>query len=173
MKKDCWKKKVPGFSLLETSMVLVIAGVMFGAVFKGKTLLDQSKIRATAYEFSRIQTALSLYSNTYSGNIFASLDEVWKKLAEAELIPSQEVPTSKLGGAFAFVAIHNQIYLKLGKGDQASEAFLTSAQASSLAQQLKEGAGPVLVLDSSGKAADFSSPLPKQEKYTLAVMVQR
>lgn len=175
MKLPIFKCKLEGFSLIEISMVLIIIGVMMGSVLKGRDLLEQAKARAVVSDFSRIQTALLLYSHEYDSHIFNSNLEVWKKLAMAELLPSDQPPTSKLGGVFSLVKEDDSYYLKLGKGENSSDAFLTYSQIMAIVARLKEdNPQSIVIYNKSGtKITSLEDKADKKELYSLALVLQK
>lgn len=168
--KNFLKRPLKGFSLLETSMVLIIAGVMFGAALKGKSILEQAKLRQVAYDFSHIQTAVALYANTYGDNLFVDLQSAWEKLNQVELWSSSQPPTSKLGGRFTFVTLGNKTYVKLASED--GSPFLTAQQTHALFNQLpNSSADAILILNASGQPTSLSTNNLKEDKnlYSLAL----
>lgn len=174
MKKHFWKRPLPGFSLLETSLVLVIAGVMFGAVLKGKNVLEQAKFRAVVSDFSNIHTAVALYENSYGQDLLDTPNEVWKKLSEVALWQSAEPPTSKLGGRFTFSVVSENVVLKLGSSSQ-KQALLTADQALAVMKQLKgEQSENVLVLTASDKVVDpvGLSTAGKGDRFNVAIILK-
>ena len=44
-------KNLAAFSLIEMSIVLVVIGIIAGAVFKGQELLESAKIRSVVQDF--------------------------------------------------------------------------------------------------------------------------
>lgn len=122
--KNCALRPVPAFSLVELSMVLVIMGVLIGAIFKGQELLDTAKIQSIVSDVQQIKMAINAYHDTYnafpgddakasqrfgqdavSGNGDGVIDEtesanVWMHLYKAGDMASSSAPTSKLGGSY-------------------------------------------------------------------------
>lgn len=117
-------KHLPGFSLIELALVLIVVGILAGALFKGQDILEAAKIRATLNEIDRIRTAAALYHDTSGqwpgndpnardrfgqdvnngqGNGVISGDETrqfWVHLAKAGHLSDEIAPSSKLGGKF-------------------------------------------------------------------------
>lgn len=115
---------LPGFSLIEIALVLIVVGILAGAIFKGQDVLEAAKIRATLNEIDRIHTATALYQDTFGqwpgndslatsrfgisvsngqGNGIISGDETnqfWVHLAKAGHLSDGIAPSSKLGGNF-------------------------------------------------------------------------
>ncbi|WP_182075354.1 type II secretion system protein [Deefgea sp. CFH1-16] len=53
--QTCKKKR--GFTLVEMAIVLVIIGLILGAAFKGKDLIDSAKVKNMAAQVGKMQTA--------------------------------------------------------------------------------------------------------------------
>lgn len=119
-------KEIKAFSLIEMSIVLVVIGLVAGAVFKGRELLENAKIRSIASDFQQYDMAVNNYQETYqalpgddsrasthfsgtdsgdgNGQISGrEADLFWQHLHKATLIGSGHAPTSKLGGIFTVV----------------------------------------------------------------------
>lgn len=152
-------------------MVLVIMGVMMGAVFKGRDLVEQARIRSTSYDFSRIWTALQMYANDYQTVPWEDPD-AWAKLAEARLLASPEAPRSKLGGQFSLEAKDGFGYLRLGQGSNA-QAFLSLGQVKSLLACLKnDNSQRVVVMNESGTVVDPNTETEKSGRYSVALILE-
>lgn len=54
-----------GFTLVELSVVLVIIGLIIGAVLLGRDLIKAAEIRAAISELANIQTALVMFEDKY------------------------------------------------------------------------------------------------------------
>ena len=100
------QKRLSGFSLIEISVVLLIVGIMMGAVIKGRSLIEQSRISSAAYEFARLQTSFLMLTSDYGQGVLDHPKQIWKKLYEAKLLNQPEAPESKLGGHFALRRIN-------------------------------------------------------------------
>lgn len=157
------KNRVDAFSLIEISIVLIVVGLVTGAVFKGKDILENAKIRAVASDFQQYDLAVNNYHETYhalpgddpkasmhfngvnSGDgdwqIEAQEAEMfWQHLSKASLINFDSAPTSKMGGKFSVV---NNPYsdmpgnwLMLSKDGY---GLLTPAQAQKLKKATEQG----------------------------------
>ncbi|MCE2716482.1 MAG: type II secretion system protein [Pseudomonadota bacterium] len=126
MKKNLLKRSVPGFSLIEMSIVLVIIGIITGAIFKGQELLDSAKVRSVAQDFQQYSLAVSSYQEMYhalpgddskasihfsgttsgdgNGQITGTeADLFWQHLHKASIVSSNKSPTSKFGGQYVIV----------------------------------------------------------------------
>jgi type II secretory pathway pseudopilin PulG len=55
-----------GFSLAEIAMVLVVVGLLFGAVVNSHALIVQAQIKDTVQDFNRALAALHAYSDRYA-----------------------------------------------------------------------------------------------------------
>ncbi|MDR3285622.1 MAG: prepilin-type N-terminal cleavage/methylation domain-containing protein [Holosporales bacterium] len=168
------KKKIAGFSLIEISIVLLIAGIMLGSVLKGRDLIEQARIRSVVYTFSQIQTGIFMYISDHGGeDVLNPPTLIWEKLNEEFLLPTAEAPSSKIGGVFAIRRINNLNYLSLVSKEES--AFLTIAQAKSIYAQLtesKERNQNVVVQNSTGNIVDMQKENSKTEKYIVSLLLQ-
>ena len=57
--------KQQGFTLLEIAIVLVIIGLLLGAVFKGRELIEQMKIKNTVKKIDEVRAAIYAYDDRY------------------------------------------------------------------------------------------------------------
>lgn len=82
-----------GFTLLELSIVLVVAGLLIGAVLGGKQLIESSKIRADISTVEKLNTAVGAFKLKYGelpGDIttatsyFATCDGVTTNVANGD-----------------------------------------------------------------------------------------
>lgn len=124
--KKIHKEAMPGFSLIEISIVLVVIGIITGAVFKGQELLESAKIRSIVQDFQYYTLSVHTYQDTYqalpgddpkatmhftgttsgdgNGQITgAESDLFWQHLNKAAIINSDPAPTSKFGGRYTVV----------------------------------------------------------------------
>lgn len=122
-----WKwhlKKWPAFSLIELALVLIVVGILMGAIFKGQDVVEGAKMRSVLTDIERIRTASMLYHDTFGqwpgndslaktrfgddvinghGTGVISKEEghqFWIHLAKAEYMPQATAPSSKMGGIF-------------------------------------------------------------------------
>lgn len=157
-------KKIKAFSLIEMSIVLVVIGLIAGAVFKGRELLENAKIRSIASDFQQYDMAINNYQETYhalpgddpkASNHFSGTDSgdgngqiigrevdlFWQHLYKATLIGSNHPPNSKLGGKFTIVyqpypdMLGN--WLMLAK--EGGSGILTPSQAQRLKKTVEHG----------------------------------
>lgn len=164
-----FKKRLRAFTLIEVAIVLMIVGLMAGAVLKGYDLLESAKMRAIIADVQRYQMAFNLYHEAYhalpgddskasshfgtdvrngNGNGYIDSDEsvlVWQHLAKGGFISSESPPTSKMGGLFTVVFMPGGTlpghWLMLGKenGPQANGGLLTPKQAQLLKNKMDAG----------------------------------
>ncbi len=157
--------RLPAFTLIELSIVLVIVGVIMGAVFKGKDVLDAARLRSILDDYQTYRMALLSYQDLYhalpgddakassrfgegvengDGNGVIEGNEgtlFWAHLSKAGLGAWTQAPTSKLGGRY--MPLQNSpfpgLWLRLGKETDGSSngGFLTPQQA----QHLKAKSG--------------------------------
>ena len=160
---------MPGFTLIELAVVLMVIGIIAGAVFKGQDLLESAKIRSVMNDINRFRLAIHMYQETYgalpgddanavthfgsgvangNGNGIIEGDEVnafWQHLNKAGQLGSPTAPTSKFGGKYSVVFQPNDAcrghWIRLGKenGDQANGGLLTPKQAQQLKSKAEEG----------------------------------
>lgn len=126
IQKNLLKHSIRAFSLIEMSIVLVIIGIITGAIFKGQELLDSAKVRSVAQDFQQYSLAVSSYQEIYhalpgddskasthfsgtasgdgNGQITGSeVDLFWQHLHKASIVNNHKVPTSKFGGQYVVV----------------------------------------------------------------------
>ena len=156
------------FTLIELGLVLLIVGVLMGAVFKGQDLLQSAKIGSVLDDLKRYQHLIMQYQHTYHAwpgddshasshfeggedgdgdDVITGHDEprVWQHLALAKMLSHGRTPTSKLGGTYR-VTTHptpalSGLYLVLGQGDDSLNGLLTPKQAQLLMKKADDG-GP-------------------------------
>jgi prepilin-type N-terminal cleavage/methylation domain-containing protein len=68
-----------GFSLIELSIVLVILGLLAGAILAGKSLIRASELRTLSTDFGRYQTAVYSFRDRYFSlpGDFTAATKVW------------------------------------------------------------------------------------------------
>lgn len=158
-----------GFTLIELSVVLMIIGIIAGAVFKGQDLLEAAKIRSILNDINRYRLAISSYQETYNslpgddpnasthfgaaipnGNgdgIINGLEKnyFWQHLHLAGQTHNSVAPSSKLGGKYTIVYQPSENFsghwIQLGKenSDIHNDALFTPKQAQSLKSKAEEG----------------------------------
>ncbi|MDR0625636.1 MAG: prepilin-type N-terminal cleavage/methylation domain-containing protein [Holosporales bacterium] len=178
--RDVCKRKIYGFSLIEVSIVLLIAGIIFGAVLKGKDLIEQAKIRSVAADFFNLQSFISLYSTDYN-DLFDQPFLVWEKLHAASMAPSPNPPNSKLGGSFSISRIYGKHYLTLAAVDHEDEgegrAFLTFSQAKSLYAKLTSDqsgdSDAVIVQNSKGDVVNINKiKYSTNDRFSVSLLIE-
>ena len=157
-------KNLAAFSLIEMSIVLVVIGIIAGAVFKGQELLESAKSRSVVQDFQHYALSVGMYQDTYqalpgddpkasehfgstesgdgNGQITGKeVDLFWKHLNKASIISSDTAPSSKLGGrytiAFEPSAEMHGNWLMLAK--EGGAGLLTPKQAQSLKNKIDHG----------------------------------
>ena len=162
------QRMYPAFSLIELGIVLLIIGVLVGAVFKGQDILQSAKITSVLDNVSQYKNAVLLYQSTYgewpgdddrASTHFSNendgdgdglvqgddCDRAWQHLAASGSIAQPHPPSSKLGGHFRILsnpdADHTGLYLVLGEGPNNLNGLLTPKQASTLKHKAQDG-GP-------------------------------
>jgi prepilin-type N-terminal cleavage/methylation domain-containing protein len=158
-------RRIPAFSLIELSVVLVIVGVLMGAIFKGQDLLDVAKVRSVVHDFQHIKVAIHNYNDTYgalpgddsnastrfgngvssgNGNGLIEVGEkenVWVHLNKAGDFESDVAPSSKFGGNYTIVSNPDQSmpgnWICLSKDN--GSALLTPKQTQKLMSKIDEG----------------------------------
>lgn len=120
--KKIFKKTIPGFTLIELSIVMIIIGLITGAIFKAQDLMESARMRSTWEDISRVRVAVLSYReafNAWPGNdnqalvrlggaavngggdgiiAEAELDQVWVHLDRAGYVTSPAAPVAKIGG---------------------------------------------------------------------------
>jgi len=54
-----------GFSMIELSMVILIIGILFGVIVKGKDIYEASKVKGVEGQYNKIETAINAYFTKY------------------------------------------------------------------------------------------------------------
>jgi prepilin-type N-terminal cleavage/methylation domain-containing protein len=164
LRTGLFQKSVPAFSLIEMSIVLVVIGIIAGAVFKGQELLESAKIRSIAQDFQHYSLSVSMYQETYqalpgddpkaalhfanatsgdgNGQITGrEIDLFWQHLNKASIINTDTAPTSKLGGCYSVVfqpsADMPGHWFMLSK--EGNAGLLTPKQAQALKNKIDQG----------------------------------
>jgi prepilin-type N-terminal cleavage/methylation domain-containing protein len=162
--KHKFPKTWPGFTLIELAFVLLIIGVIAGAVLKGQDLLETAKIRSILSDIHRYKIAIQLYQEQYgslpgddnlavqhfgdnipkgNGDGIISPQEAkhfWLHLQKAGHVSTATPPTSRLGGQYTVV--HNPSkeltghWLKLSGINE--QGLLTPQQATLLKGKVSE-----------------------------------
>lgn len=167
MKSLLWKnlstRNFLAFSLIEISIVLVIIGIITGAVFKGQELLSNAKIKSVAQDFQNYSLAISHYQDVYhslpgddpkASTHFSNItsgdgngqitgieaDLFWQHLHKASIVNSNKAPSSKFGGQYTVVfqpfSEMSGHWFMLSK--EGGSGLLTPKQALSLKHQMDQ-----------------------------------
>lgn len=171
---------MPGFSLIELALVLIIIGILTGAIFKGQDVLEAAKVQAVLNDINRIRMAVALYHDTFGqwpgndseararfgedvnngqGNGVISDGETgqfWVHLAKAGYVPETQAPSSKLGGRFGVEGdlAARKNFLTLSGPEKSG--LLTPKQAASLkakADESRPSTGHIHVTEGAGSPA--------------------
>ncbi|MDR1233656.1 MAG: type II secretion system GspH family protein [Holosporales bacterium] len=160
--------KLPGFSLIEISIVLLIMGILAGAIFKGKDLIESAQLSSVAADVQMLHIAYLNYVNSYNslpgndknvstrfgkdglngtGSGKTSSGEaknIFKHLYAAGLIDSENFKMPKIGGAYDMISDDGIVKLRISEGEN---GFLSSTQVVSLVAKINErlGSKPGLV----------------------------
>ena len=156
--KQLRSKKLPGFSLIEVSIVLLIIGIIAGAALKGRDILESVRLRSVASDIQVLQIAYNNYVSAYAalpgddkdaskrfpgvengdGNRkFSEQDakQVFKHLYNAGLIDDENYRIPKIGGSYDMIAESGILKLRLS---DAGTGFLTKKQITSLIAKCNE-----------------------------------
>lgn len=172
-------KHLPGFSLIELALVLIVVGILAGAIFKGQDILEAAKIRAVLNDIDRIRTAATLYHDTFGqwpgndslakarfgqdvnngqGTGVISGDEAsqfWVHLTKADHLSDGMAPSSKLGGKFTVEGdLSTKKNILVLSGPEKS-GLLTPKQAAALKAKAGESdpsTGQIRVTEGNGAA---------------------
>lgn len=176
------KSRIPAFNLLELGLVLIIIGVLVGAVFKGDDLLQAARLNSVLDDVKRFRNAVVTYQQTYgnlpgndpnatthfnnvkdgNGNgIISGAEEplAWQHLAAAGLLSHGSVPSSKMGGTYRITSNVNDAltgaFLVLGQGKDSRSGILTPKQAQTLKNKADDGKpdeGIIQFIDGEGSS---------------------
>lgn len=158
----------PGFTLIELSIVMIVVGLITGAVFKAQDLIEAAQIRSTISEIQRIYMAIQEYKDRCDGFLPGNdpraaarfgggvangsgnglvegqeIQQVWAHLARAVSFSPDYAPASKIGGVFSIRShrVDGQVanYMVISAGQGADLiGALTPKQAFSLSQKMGE-----------------------------------
>ena len=185
-------RALPGFTLIELAIVLMVMGIIAGAVFKGQDLLETAKIRAVLTDLNRFQTATMHYHETFgtlpgddpratdhfgsdvsNGNgdgliRDAEAKAFWIHLSKAGYLTTDKAPSSKFGGRYSVVSNPTEKmpgnWLQLGKesGDKANGGLFTPRQAQLLKNKADEGGSSISPSEGSLRVMEGEGISPGQ-----------
>ncbi len=168
-KRSYFTTELPGFTLIELAIVLLVMGMIAGAVFKGQDLIESARIRSVVNDFNRFRLAVVMYQETYgmlpgddsrasvhlgssvtSGNGNGIIDKqeqdaFWDHLHKSGNLNSPTSPSSKMGGRYTAVYQPTEQlpghWFQLGKenGSTTNGPLLTPKQAQYLKSKAEEG----------------------------------
>lgn len=155
--KNQLSRKLPGFTLIELSLALIVIGFIMTAAFKGTELLDPARLQSCISDLNRYHLNITNYQsqfNQWPGNDanangrFSKATEngdgkgviqpneqplVWQHLHLAGLIDSPKVPGARIGGTISVMSNptqeHQGNFLILSKEPGTLAPLLTPHQA--------------------------------------------
>lgn len=155
--KNQFSKKLPGFTLIELSLALIIIGFIMAAAFKGTELLDPARLQSCISDLNRYHLNIINYQSQYNqwpGNDahankrFTGATEsgdgkgliqpneqelVWQHLHLAGIIDSPKTPGARIGGTISVISNptddHKGNFLILSKQAGTLSPLLTPHQA--------------------------------------------
>lgn len=158
--------RLPAFSLIEISIVLIIIGLITTAVFKGQDLIESARIQSSIEEINQIKLSVLTYRDQYSqwpgndsqaqqhfGNSVTNGDgqglihgsettQAWHHLKAAGLTGHNQPSTCKLGGYIIFISNplpqYQGNWLALSGSPNQLTATLTPKQAMLLKTKVNE-----------------------------------
>lgn len=186
--RKIFAKKLEGFSLIEVSMVLLIVGIIAGAMLKGKDLIDAAQIKSVASDIQNLQIAYANYVNSYGsipgddnlaksrfgdvengdGDGKISSDDakkIFSHLYAAGFIESKNFKTPKIGGTYEVISDENSFKLKISNN---GNPFITGKQLISLKAKVAE-----LIGDNKGNIESDPTDvsLDTSKKYIVKIKI--
>lgn len=164
--KNYSSHRLPAFSLIEISIVLIIIGLITTAVFKGQDLIESARIQSSIEELNQIKLSTLTYRDQYGqwpgndsraqqyfGNSVTNGDgrglihgsettQAWHHLKAAGLTNHNQPSTCKLGAYIIFVSNplpqHQGNWLAISSSPDQLTASLTPKQAMLLKTKVNE-----------------------------------
>jgi type II secretory pathway pseudopilin PulG len=165
-------KKIEAFSLVEIGVVLLVVGILYTAIFKGKDFIDVAKSHSVTNQIQQIQHSVQQYMEQYhampgddpgagrfgntvtggNGDENISTDEMsnfWVHLKEAGFTSTSTPPSSKFGGMYTIEKDANKVFwIVLSEKDQV--ALLTPKQAQQIKIKFNMSDENIKILNGSG-----------------------
>ena len=147
-------RALPGFSIVEIAISLVIIGILTGLAFKSVHLIEVARLRAVPQQVEEIRSAVTFFVERHGvfpggGTLHSGVKnrDAWKQLAEAGLYPEEKKGDghvkAKIGGVFSFIqdpvigsGKMPGVWLKLSRQGQGG---LTPQQAQEIDQLMDDG----------------------------------
>ena len=175
MLKNCFSmtdKKIEAFSLVEIGVVLLVVGILYTAIFKGKDFIDVAKTHSVTNQIQQIQHSVQQYMEQYhaipgddpgagrfgdtatagNGDENLSTDEMsnfWIHLKEAGFSSTGTAPSSKFGGTYTIEKDESKVFwIVLSEKDQG--ALLTPKQAQQIKLKFNLSDENIKILNGSG-----------------------
>jgi prepilin-type N-terminal cleavage/methylation domain-containing protein len=148
-------KTIPGFSLMEISIVLLIMGILMSAVMVGKNQIDIAQAKAVANDLFAFQVAITNYKNSGKKISEEDVQQLEQHLVAAGMI---DYKSPKFGGTYKFVLEDNVLKIVLDN--------LTKKQYITLLSMVTELFGPGR-LESNPK--EFEKERPYEAILSLVV----
>ena len=135
--------KLPGYSLIEVSIVLLIVGIISGALLKGRSLIDSVRLDSIVTDVRNLQAAYVQYVDSYAnipggaetfGEEAAS--KFFDELASVGLIESASFKKPKIGSTYKIIANDGSPYIQLSGLDEKKINLLKTKLNASFSQSL-------------------------------------
>lgn len=189
-------QKLPGFSLIELSFVMIIIGIIMAAVFKGQDLLETARLQSCVSDLNRYRLAIISYHSQFNqlpGNDsnarnrfginarngdgrgviqVAEQPHVWQHLHLANLVESDQPPAARIGGTISVMSNPKELkgnFLILSQTPGTLAPLLTPHQAmilKSKAGETKPDTGNMRVIEGDGIAV---GDCVKNKEFNLSV----
>ena len=141
------KNRLDGYSLIEISIVLLIIGIVTGAVLKGRSLIESVRLDSVVSDIRGLQMAYVEYLNTYSkipGNetedcVFnpKNDNQFFKDLADVGLLESDKFKKPKIGNEYKVIAHEEHPYIQIS-GLSTKQVQLLKNKCHSLSKDIRD-----------------------------------